>query len=181
MKRYIFTGTPGSGKTSVIQALKQKGYSVVPEAATDLIIDAQKSGVMEPWAEPAFIELITLHQKQRQLGAMGKLQFHDRSPLCTYALGCFLSRFHDGDFTPPTLLKEIDRCLKKGIYQDKVFFFEKLGFIENTDVRKISYEEALIFEEIHFRVYDNIGFDIVIVPKGSIEERCQFILRHTQT
>ena len=34
MKRYILTGTPGAGKTSIIQALALRGYCVVEEAAT---------------------------------------------------------------------------------------------------------------------------------------------------
>ena len=37
MKRYILTGTPGSGKTSLLHELKSQGYSVVEEAATDVI------------------------------------------------------------------------------------------------------------------------------------------------
>ena len=35
MKRYILTGTPGSGKTSILQALKNQGYAVVEEAGAD--------------------------------------------------------------------------------------------------------------------------------------------------
>jgi len=33
MKRYIITGTPGSGKTSVIRALELTGASIVSETA----------------------------------------------------------------------------------------------------------------------------------------------------
>ena len=40
-KRFIFTGTPGSGKTSVILALEKLGYVVVPESATDVIAEEQ--------------------------------------------------------------------------------------------------------------------------------------------
>jgi len=31
MKRYILTGTPGSGKTSILHELKSRGYRVVEE------------------------------------------------------------------------------------------------------------------------------------------------------
>ena len=44
MKRYILTGTAGSGKTSIIQELKSKGYAVVEEAATDVIALEQVNG-----------------------------------------------------------------------------------------------------------------------------------------
>jgi len=172
VKRFIFTGTPGSGKTSVLKLLKQKDYRVIPEAATDLIADTQKNGLMEPWKDPSFIEAITFIQKQRQRQTKGDLQFYDRSPFCTLSLKKYL-KFQESN----ALKEEIERCLKEGIYQNKVFFFENLGFIEHTEARKISYEEALVFEKIHLNVYKEFGFDIIMVPKGSIEERTEFVLR----
>lgn len=44
MRRYIITGTPGCGKTSVIRAVELTGASVVSEAATDLIAFRQAHG-----------------------------------------------------------------------------------------------------------------------------------------
>jgi predicted ATPase len=116
-------------------------------------------------------------QKERQINATGDLQFYDRAALCTYALAKYLSRAENVEFTlSPVLLDAIDRCLNVGIYQNKVFFFENLGFIEHTDARKISYEDALVFEQIHLDVYKEFGFEIIMVPKQSIEERCGFVL-----
>ncbi len=48
MKRYILTGTPGSGKTSIIHTLKSQGYFVVEEAATDIITLEQANGDLMP-------------------------------------------------------------------------------------------------------------------------------------
>ena len=172
VKRFIFTGTPGSGKTSVILALEKLGHAVIHEAATDVISIEQAKGYDAPWEEPEFVDQITHMQKERQVNAVGDLQFYDRTPLCTYALGKYLG------YAPSNiLLDEIDRCLKDDIYQNKVFFFENLGFIEHTDARKISYEDALIFEQIHLDVYKEFGFEIIMVPKRlTVEQRCEFIL-----
>ncbi|MCE2991610.1 MAG: AAA family ATPase [Candidatus Jidaibacter sp.] len=178
IKRFILTGTPGSGKTSVIRELEKFGHAVIHEAATDIIAQEQAKGLEKPWEEPDFVDQITFMQKERQVSATGELQFYDRSPFCTCALGKYLAHWKNTEFTPsPVLLDEIDRCLKDRIYQNKVFFFENLGFIEHTDARKISYENALIFEQIHLDVYKEFGFDIMMVPKGlTIAQRCEFIL-----
>ena len=182
VRRFIFTGTPGSGKTSVIKELENLENIVIYEAATDVIALEQDKGTERPWEEPEFVDKITYMQKERQMDASGDLQFYDRSPFCTYALGKYLSHWKNVEFTPsPVLLDEIDRCLKHRIYQNKVFFFENLGFIEHTDARKIGYEESLIFEQIHLDVYKEFGFDIINVPKElTITQRCEFVLERTK-
>ena len=137
MKRYILTGTPGSGKTSIIHALKRQGYAVVEEAATDIIALEQRQGNPEPWRQPDFIDKIVRLQHQRQITIATnpyELQFYDRSPICTYAL----SR-HLGYPTSPDLLEELERMEREHIYQRPVFFIDNLGFIEPTEARKISF------------------------------------------
>ncbi len=69
MKRYSLTGTPGSGKTSLLHELKRQGYAVVEKAATGVIAREQGLGNTEPWLQADFIESIVRVQKQRQLEA----------------------------------------------------------------------------------------------------------------
>lgn len=93
MIRYIITGTPGSGKTSVIRARELTGASVVSEATTDLIAFRQTQGDQEPWKHPNFIDDIVRLQKHRQIDMCEnylELHFYDRSPICTYALALYL-------------------------------------------------------------------------------------------
>lgn len=171
-KRFILTGTPGSGKTSIIHWLASQGSITIPEAATDIIAKAQHDNLHEPWTQPAFIDAITLLQHDRQLNAAGDLQFYDRSPFCTYALAQFLN------YPIPSILSdEIDRCLIHKIYAPNVFFVENLGFIQNTHARQISYADALRFEAYHLDVYQKFGFQIVSIPMDSIQARGELILR----
>jgi predicted ATPase len=173
MKRYILTGTPGSGKTSIIHELKSKGYAVVEEAATDVIALEQVNGNPEPWMQADFIDKIVCLQKQRQIKTATfpcELQFYDRSPICTYALSRYLGY-------PPSacLLEEMRRIERENIYQKQVFFIENLGFCQPTEVRKISFEASLIFEKIHLEIYASLGYDFIKIPPHSLPKRIQSI------
>ena len=65
MRRYIITGAPGAGKTTILAALRARGYAVVDEAATDVNVDLRASGRPEPWRDSEFIDAITLLQRKR--------------------------------------------------------------------------------------------------------------------
>lgn len=172
IKRYILTGTPGSGKTSIIQALEASGYFTIAESATDVINHEQQLGKDLPWESTAFIDNIIDMQRKRQIQANNDLLFFDRSPICTYALS------QDLGFAPSSLLdEEIERIRANHIYETKVFFIDNLRFIENTDARMISFEESLKFEKIHLDVYQQCGYDLVRVQKSDIQARTQKIIR----
>ena len=174
MKRYILTGTPGAGKTSLLRALEMRGCFVIGEAATDVIVHEQVSGIVEPWKNPIFIDQIIRLQRQRQIQTdtvLSEVQFFDRSPFCTYALAMYMG-YEPSD----KLLAEIDRILSLQIYQSQVFFIENLGFCTPTEARKISYEDALIFERIHQETYEKFGFKCVMIVPGTLEERGDMIM-----
>jgi predicted ATPase len=127
MKRFILTGAPGSGKTAIIRQLELDGFSVVEEAATDVIALEQARGVPEPSTHPTFIDFIAELQRRRQLRAAretGESQFHDRSAICTAALAAYL-----GYPVSDTLARELKRIETEGIFQRRVFFIENLGFV----------------------------------------------------
>src|SRR3954453_17913924 len=107
MKRYIITGAPGSGKTAIIRHLELDGFSVVEEAATDVIAVAQLRGIAESWKNQTFINEIVRFQRERQLLSSHKpekIQFHDRSVVCTAALASSL-----GYAISPVLAAELSR------------------------------------------------------------------------
>ena len=169
MKRFILTGAPGAGKTAILRQLELDGFGVVEEAATDLIALAQAQGIAEVWMQPSFIDSIADLQRQRQIRASrqpDEVQFHDRSAFCTAALAAYLGHPVSGTFA-----RELERIRADAIYQKRVFFVRNLGFIEPTEARRISFEEALRFERMHEDAYRNFGFEIVPVKPGSVSER----------
>ena len=173
MRRFIITGAPGSGKTAIIRQLELDGFSVVEEAATDVIAAAQARGTAEPWTAPSFIDVIAQLQKARQIRTSyqpGDVQFHDRCVVCTAALARYLgypaSRF---------LTSELERIKNETIYETRVFFIRNLGFITPTEARRISFADSLRFERIHEETYRSFGFELFPVERGDLLERVNLI------
>ncbi|MFD0634363.1 AAA family ATPase [Catenulispora yoronensis] len=69
MKRYVLTGTPGAGKTTVIEELRRRGHAVVGEAATEVIARRQAAGEAEPWEAAGFVDLVLDVQREWERGA----------------------------------------------------------------------------------------------------------------
>jgi predicted ATPase len=179
MRRYIITGAPGAGKTTILAALRDRGYAVVDEAATDVIAREQALGRDRPSHDAGFIDAIALLQRERQqqpAPPTATVQVFDRSPICTLALAHYL-----GQPVTPILTHEVDRVVAARIYQPRVFFVHLLGFITPTAARRITLAQSIRFEQFHQQAYRDHGFELVDVPVGTLEDRVQLIDRHIRS
>jgi predicted ATPase len=173
MKRFILTGAPGAGKTAILRQLELEGFSVVEEAATDVIALWQAQGIAQPWMDRSFIDAVAGLQRQRQVRSASEgveMQFHDRSVICTAALAAYL-----GYSRSKMLSRELERVQAERVYRKQVFFICNLGFIKPTEARRISFEESLRFEQIHEETYRTLGFEIVSIEAGSLFDRVKAI------
>jgi predicted ATPase len=173
VKRFIITGTPGAGKTAIIRQLELDGFSVVEEAATDVIAAAHAHGKVEPWRDPSFIDAIAHLQRDRQVRASyqpDEVQFHDRCVVCTAALAVYL-----GYSFSAFLSSELERIQEESVYENCVFFIRNLGFVAPSEARRISFEDAVRFEQIHEETYRRFGFELISIQPGSLAERISTI------
>jgi predicted ATPase len=175
--RYILTGAPGAGKTTLIRHLERGGFHIIEEAATDVIALRQAGGIAEPWEDAGFLAEVTRLQELRlgfALHVPVETQFHDRSVFCTYALAQFQGR------TIPDLLQAaVQRALHAQTFRREVFFVDLLDSIEPTAARRIGMADAIVFAGVHRQVYEQFGFTLVPIGRGEIVARAAVVLGHT--
>ncbi|MBR9884352.1 MAG: AAA family ATPase [Oceanospirillales bacterium] len=170
--RVVLTGGPGSGKTSVIKFLKSLGYPSAPEVGRKVIQAQMKSqGTALPWEDKAAFRDEMIYEEIINYNAYGNdtITFFDRSIIDSYGY----SRLED--------IPVSDLLLKKChelIYNQKVFIFPPWESIYENDVeRKQDFNEAVATYEAMVRAYEKFGYELVEVPKASVRERAEFVLK----
>jgi predicted ATPase len=179
VRRYIITGAPGAGKTTILAALRDRGYAVVHEAATDVIAGELATGRDQPSHDADFLDAIAHLQRERQqqpAPPATTVQVFDRSPICTLALAHYL-----GLPVTPFLAREVDRVVAAGIYQPQVFLVHLLGFVTPTAARRITLAQSIRFQQFHEQAYRDCGFELVDVPAGTLQDRVRLVDRHIRS
>ncbi|MGY4879127.1 AAA family ATPase [Vreelandella aquamarina] len=168
--RFVVTGGPGGGKTTILTALSERGYSFAPESARKIIKERLAAG-LSPRPEPVSFAheiLRTDIEKYRNIGVNKHPAFFDRGILdALYMLDIENEVTHD----------EVARYIHDYPYNDVVFFLPPWKEIYGTDSeRDQTFEEAVeVFEGMR-RWYLQWGYETWDVPRRNIDERLSFIL-----
>lgn len=172
-REFILTGAPGAGKTLILRQLEADGIDIVEEAATDVIALEQALGNTEPHLRPEFIDMIAQLQVRRLARQpTGEVRVSDRSLVCTLALAEYL-----GHPAPKALDEAIAELVTSGRFERQVLFVELLGFITNTEARRISLADSIRFEAFHVAAYERLGFTLKRIPPLPLRERTDLVRR----
>ena len=164
------SGGPGAGKTTTLDRLAERGFAVVPEVARAVIAERKAQGLSPRPSPEAFAEAI-LERDAAQHEAATSLSgpvFFDRSLLDS--LG---SLYSQGVLTP----QRERTLLERYPYHHRALIFPPWEEIYCTDAeRDQTYEEAVtVFHSVR-RWYDRCGYELIEVPPGTVDARCDFIL-----
>ncbi|KGJ11976.1 putative ATPase [Paracoccus versutus] len=167
----VVTGGPGSGKSSLIDAMAQRGFRTMPEAGRAIIRDQIKiGGKALPWADRAlFAELMLgweLRSYQEAL-ASDALVLMDRGipDAVGYLTLCGLP-----------VPAHFETAAKTHPYKKRVFLapYWDAIFTQDTE-RKQDRQEAEATARVMAETYSRLGYQIVELPLVGIEQRADFV------
>ncbi|MDU1906164.1 MAG: AAA family ATPase [Dysgonomonas sp.] len=169
---FILTGGPGSGKTSVLYELRNQGYKCVEELGRKIIKQQLAiGGDAIPWKDAqAYAELMLEYSINDyvSLERSEEIYFFDRGIPDTYGYAKLVGL----DVTLSLLC-----ALRDYQYNSKVFIFPPWKDVyENDNERKQDFEEAVDTYDMMMSVYGELGYELIIVPVGTIQERVNFLL-----
>lgn len=164
--KYVLTGGPGSGKSSILLELERRGEYIVREAAEDVIKLQQARGIENPWVLPNFQDQILTLQVQREerIPKDIKRVFIDRGIL-------------DGLAYTEIGTETNRRIQREARAYTGVFLIENLGNTERNETRREHHVEALEIErKLEYIYYKLAGYKENKIPPISVEARADRIL-----
>jgi predicted ATPase len=169
---HIFSGGPGAGKTTTLEALAARGYATVGEAARAILKEqAASGGNATHEGDRARYRDLMLARMLRDYQAVAETTtpvFFDRA---IPELSGYGNAPGTGD--PPALT----RAIAEFRYGPTVFLFPAWEAIYGHDEeRKHTFEHAVAVTEEARALYPRFGYQIVEVPRASVEARVAFIL-----
>lgn len=170
--RIVVTGGPGSGKTSLVEALAHAGHATSPEAGRAIIRRQQAiDGQALPWRDRALFAELML---DRDLEAYARAEdvagpvFFDRGvpDVLGYLSLCGLP-----------VPAHMERAAETARYCPQVFIAPVWPEIFATDAeRRQDLDEARRTFDAMADIYPRFGYQVVELPRVSIADRLAFVL-----
>jgi predicted ATPase len=178
-RKFVITGGPHSGKTSVLEELKKRGMKVVPEGPRMIIEKELNKERILPGYQPIlpgarqeeFNQLVLEKQLELEKQVKSGNVFLDRSLVDPIAYA-----EHFGVDPHP----ELHRHIEDAGY-GTVFFLQQVPGYQQDEQRMESKEEGQRIHQKIFEVYTRLGFDVKLVDvfeigDQGIEKRADFII-----
>jgi len=173
-KKIALIGGPGTGKTTLINALKAKGFACMEEISRQVTLEAQQKGIDQLFLEDPllFSEHLLLGRQNQFLKADDlnhEIVFFDRGLPDVVAYLDYLKSSY------PESFKTICSQHK----YNYIFILKPWKAIyEQDNERYETFEQALIIHNFLMETYTSYGYSIIETPFGTVQERIDFILDH---
>ena len=169
---FVITGGPGSGKSTLIDALAARGFARTVEAGRAIIKEqVARGGSALPWSDPmAFAEAMFEWELRSYAGAErqeGVVLFDRGIPDIAGYLRLM-------NLTVPA---RIDAAVRSHRYNTRVFVAPPWPEIFAQDAeRKQTLDEAKQTYHALTATYTDYGYALVELPRASVAERAAFVM-----
>jgi len=168
----VIIGGPGTGKSTIIDGLVSKGFCCYPEISRQVTLEAKQQGIEQLFLENPllFSELLLEGRKKQFKSAVAethKVVFIDRG------IPDVLAYMHYIGDSYPT---HFDLACRENLYT-KIFILPPWEEIYiSDDERYENFEQAKLINNHLTETYQNYGYNLIEVPKDTMDNRILFIL-----
>ena len=164
IQRFIITGGPATGKSSIVEYFQKIGYPCFEEVSRKIIQEQN----IQTAAKNYDFETTVFQERKTQYLVATKLHFYDRSMLD----GLAYMKLQNIPI-PQQMLTD----LTTHRYESKVFIAPAWEEIYHQDSERLeSFEEAIAIDKSLREIYQSFGYELVEIPLTTVEERVKFIL-----
>ncbi len=173
----MLIGGPGTGKTTVLQELRERQYTCMPEVSREVTLEAQKKGIEQLFlTDPLLFSKMLMEGRERQYIEAEKsnsnMVFFDRGLPDIHAYMDYTK-----DEYPDIFIKK-----SKQYPYDFVFLFKPWKLIYTSDNERYeSFEQSEEIDQFLQNSYLKLGYKIIDVPFGSVDQRVNFILNRLKS
>lgn len=171
-EKIVITGSPGTGKTVIIETLLRRGCICFPEISRTVTLEARAQGIAQLFLEDGLLfSRKLLERRIRQFCEAetypGKTVFLDRGIPDILAYMDYAGEAYPPSFT--------EAC-KKYRY-NRVFFLPLWEEIYTTDSERYeNFQQATVIDRYLKKTYRTYGYDYIEVPVGNVYQRVDFIM-----
>ena len=168
----VLTGGPGSGKTTLIEALRRLGLATAPEAGRAIIREQVAiDGPALPWLDQRLFFEVILAWEMRTYRAMQETAgpvFFDRGVPDAAGGWAML-----GEAVPP----HVRAAIAAFRYGPVAFLAPPWPEIYTGDTeRKQDFAEAIRSYDAVVDAYESCGYELVTLPRSTVDDRADFVL-----